>query len=83
LSLETRRRVEQLLEKLSGLSPQRVQAIRGLKVLERLDTAESRRLVAQLAAGQPGAWLTREAQAIRRRLASKREQPEAPAEKSR
>jgi hypothetical protein len=69
-TIELKRRIEQLLEKLRTLPPVQVQALRALEVLEHLDTPESRQLLEKLAEGPPGAWLTKEAKAVTRRLAS-------------
>ena len=68
-SLEFRRRLEQLLEKLQGpvVSPERLD-LRGVEVLERLGSAEARRLLGELAKGADGARLTREAKANLARL---------------
>jgi hypothetical protein len=59
-SLEARRRVEQVLEKVSGRSadPERLRQIRALEALERMGGEGARRLVAELAKGAPGARLT-------------------------
>jgi RNA polymerase sigma factor (sigma-70 family) len=67
-ALELRRRVDRLLDKLTGDSPERWRKLRALEVLEWLNTAESRRLLDQLAHGAPGAGLTREAKASLDRL---------------
>jgi hypothetical protein len=69
-ALETRRRAEQLLEKLTALtlSPEQLRLVRALEVLERAGTAEARQVLAALARGAPGALATREAQAALRRL---------------
>jgi hypothetical protein len=69
-SIEVKRRIQELLEKLRE-SPVRLQALRALEVLEHIDTAESRQLLARLADGASDAWLTKEAKAIDRRLAGK------------
>jgi hypothetical protein len=76
-SLETRRRVERLLEELDRARPhpERLRAARAVAVLERAGTAEARKHLMVLAAGAPGAWLTRETQASLERLARR-----APAE---
>jgi hypothetical protein len=71
LSAESQRQTERLLEKLADLPPERLQALRALEVLEHLDTPESRQLLEKLAAGPADAYLTKEAKAITRRLASK------------
>jgi WD40 repeat protein len=69
-SAEVRRRVQLLLERLARAEdmPERLRLTRALEALERMDTAESRRLLRDLAAGAPEAWLTREAQGTLRRL---------------
>jgi len=71
LSLETRQQLERLLEKLAELPPERLQVLRALEVVERLDTAESRQLLEKLAAGPADDFLTKEAKAITKRLATK------------
>jgi hypothetical protein len=65
-SLEVRRRVQQLLDRLAGMEPLR--RSRALEVLEQVDSPESRRLLTALAHGAPQARLTREAQAALDRL---------------
>jgi WD40 repeat protein len=70
-SLETRRRVERLLELIVNdqTPPAEVQrTLRGVWVLEQLHTPEARQLLQSLAAGAPGDRLTRDAQAALRRL---------------
>lgn len=59
-TLETRRRVERLLDALEEeqLSGEELRAWRAVGVLERIDTAEARRLLEKLAKGTPGAWQT-------------------------
>jgi hypothetical protein len=72
-ALETRRRLEALLEKASELwrnpSPERVRMLRSLEVLERAGTEEARQVLEALARGAPGARLTEEAKASTERLA--------------
>jgi RNA polymerase sigma factor (sigma-70 family) len=70
-SLEAKRRVEQLLEKLGPLpaSGEPLRAWRALAVLERAGTPQAKRLLQELAAGEPDVWLTREARDALRRLA--------------
>jgi WD40 repeat protein len=70
-SLETRRRAEQLLEKVSGkvLSAEQVRLVRAVEVLEQSGTSEARQLLETLAKGAPGALPTREAQAALSRFA--------------
>jgi hypothetical protein len=71
--LETRKRVEQLLEKLTGtvLSSEQLRLLRALEVLEEVGTAEARRVLERLSKGAPGALPTREAQAALARLAGR------------
>jgi hypothetical protein len=70
-SLETRKRAEQLLEKLSGkvLTTEQVRVVRAVEVLEQAGTREARQLLETLAKGAPGALPTREARAALQRLA--------------
>jgi len=70
-SLEARRRLEQLLPKVTNIlaSPARLGNARALEVLDRLGTAEARRLLEELARGAPEDWVTQEASASVRRLA--------------
>jgi WD40 repeat protein len=71
-SAEAHRRLERLLSKQlreKGLpSPERLRTLRALEILERAGTTEARQLLAALAGGAPGAWLTREAKAALGRL---------------
>jgi len=63
-SLEAKRRLELLLEKLDD-SPEntdQLRANRALTLLICIGTAESRQILGELAQGAPGAWLTIEAQ---------------------
>src|SRR5262249_48835734 len=72
LPLEAHKRVQRLLEKLGPEpSPERLSIIRGIKVLEYLNTLESRSLLKTLAQGVPGSQLTREAKAALERLAKR------------
>ena len=68
-----RRRVEQVLERLETAkpSPERLRAVRSVTVLERAATPEARKHLTTLAAGAPGAWLTREARSSLERLAGR------------
>jgi WD40 repeat protein len=68
--LETRRRVQQLLDKLEPgqTSPEYLLALRAVEVLEMIGSAEARQILGRLAQGAPGADLTREAQAALQRL---------------
>jgi WD40 repeat protein len=70
-SLEVRRRLETLLEKLKDrpIPSTTVRGWRAVEVLEHLATPEARRLLAEWAEGEPEARLTREAKASLERLA--------------
>jgi WD40 repeat protein len=72
-SLETRRRLDSLLEKQEGEewkpSAERRRIRRALEVLERIGTAEVRSVLTTVASGAPGAWLTLDAKAALERLA--------------
>jgi len=61
--LETRRRIERLLEPLDEqvLPPDRLRLNRALMALEQSGSAAARELLQGLANGSPGAWLTEEA----------------------
>jgi WD40 repeat protein len=69
-SPETHRRLEESREKMRSrlLQPEQVRLTRALEILERAGTAEPRQLLEQLARGQGYAWLTREANAVLKRL---------------
>ena len=69
-TLEVRRRVQAVLERLRGpvTRPELLQSLRAAAVLEDIGTPEARRLLEQLAKGAPEARLTREAKASLRRL---------------
>jgi WD40 repeat protein len=69
-TLETQRRVESLLEKLTTrfLSPEQVRLVRAVEVLEDLATPEGRQILEALAQGAPGALPTRQAQTVLSRL---------------
>jgi hypothetical protein len=70
--LETRRRLEQLLEKTRGLSPpDELRVLRAVQALELIGTSEARTLLHALAKGAAGARLTREAQESLERLAKR------------
>jgi hypothetical protein len=73
LPLETRRRLEIILDALwgaKGASGERLRVLRALEVLERIATREARDLLGRLADGAPGAWLTEEARVALKRLES-------------
>jgi len=67
-SLESRKRLENLLEKLDDWSGERLRALRATTVLEEVASAEARQLLETLAGGAPEASLTREAKASLVRL---------------
>lgn len=69
-SIEATRRMQELLDLLerTELTPQELQAIRGVEVLERIGNAEARDLLAALAKGDPAARVTQEAAAACKRL---------------
>jgi WD40 repeat protein len=72
-SLEVRRRIEGVLEKLSKSpwSPDSLRGVRAVEALEDMGTGEARKLLAVLARGAPEARLTQEAQASLERLAGR------------
>jgi hypothetical protein len=70
-TLETRRRLERLLERRRGpvTDPELLRGIRGTEVLEHVGSAEARKVLEALAHGAPEARLTQEARASLERLA--------------
>jgi Tol biopolymer transport system component len=70
-SLETRRRIEKLTEKLETLSPERLRAIRTVEALEYMATPEAQQVLQGLAKGAPGPRQTEEAKASLGRLAKR------------
>ena len=62
-SLEVKRRLETLLEKLERTleDPGQIRVYRCLVLLERIGTPEARKLLIELSQGAPAAWLTTEA----------------------
>ena len=64
-SAEMRRSIGQLLEKLKGpvTSPQRLQALRTIELLEQICTNQAREILEGLAKGSPQARVTSEAKA--------------------
>jgi WD40 repeat protein len=69
-SLEKRRQLQKLLDALDskGTPSEMVRPTRALELLERLGTPEARRVVEELARGQPGARLTEDALAMLKRM---------------
>ncbi len=70
VSLEMRRRIDDLLDKVErgNLTGEELQATRAVEVLERIATPPARELLVALADGAPTAVLTRKAQKALRRL---------------
>jgi hypothetical protein len=68
--LETRRRLETLLQRIDTFSPERLAELRAIEVLERVQTAAARALLRELATGCPAASSTRAAEEALRRLHS-------------
>jgi WD40 repeat protein len=68
LSLETRQRLDRLLQKLESLTPERLRNLRALTVLEQVGTPQARKVLDTLAKGPGEGWLTRDAQAALKRL---------------
>ncbi len=69
-SLEARRRIEGLLDKLDGPgSPEIWRPVRAVQALEHAGSPEARQALARLGQGAPAARLTREAQSALARLA--------------
>ncbi len=66
-SLEQRRRLEGLLQRVASLTPDALRELRAVEALENHGSPEARRLLQALADGAPGVRLTREAQAALRR----------------
>ena len=63
-SLETRQRLESLLQKLDPIrDPESLRSLRAIEVLEHIGSAEAQTLLQQLARGAPEARLTQEAKA--------------------
>lgn len=73
-SLEKRRRLEQLIRTLRRARPaaELIRPLRAVELLERLGTAEARKLLEVLAGGDPDSVLTVEARAAVRRLSEPR-----------
>jgi WD40 repeat protein len=60
-SLETRRRIEQLVDELDSMNQTRLRSIRAIEALEYIGSADAERVLQALAKGAPGAHQTREA----------------------
>lgn len=72
--LETRKRVEELLDRLTSgtLTTEQLRLVRAVEALERVGGPEARRVLRTLAAGAPGTLTTREAQAALDRMGAAR-----------
>src|SRR5262249_23559723 len=72
-SLEARRRLEALLDKVQGalVAGERLRSVRAVETLEQIGTPEARQLLESLAKGAPGARLTQEATESFQRLKSR------------
>jgi WD40 repeat protein len=64
LSLEQRRRIEELLPRVETGAPSCLRELRAIEVLERIGTAEARKIVESVATGDADALLTREARLV-------------------
>jgi WD40 repeat protein len=73
-SLELRRRVEALLDRIDALplSADRLRLLRALPVVERIATAEAKQILTRLAGGAPGAFATEQAKVSLERLNRRR-----------
>jgi hypothetical protein len=69
-SLEQRKRIERLLERLAG---EKVTLGRALEALEHANTPEARQLLETLAGGEAEAWRTREAKAALQRVQARQQ----------
>ena len=72
-SVEARRRLEELLDKLTAreIPPEQIRSLRALRVLEELNTPDGRTILKDLAGGAPDDLLTQEAMAVLARLAKR------------
>jgi len=72
-SLEMRRRIETLLDKIAGVvtRPELLRAVRAVAVLETIASPEARKLLEILVQGDPDARLTQEASGALKRLEEK------------
>ncbi len=69
--LETRRRLQSLLDELGrkvNVSGEQLRTLRAIEVLERIGDKQARELLRRLSEGAAGAWLTEEAKATLQRL---------------
>jgi RNA polymerase sigma factor (sigma-70 family) len=78
LSLESRRRIEKLIDDLFGqedISGERLRTLRAIEILERIGSTQACQVLGRLAEGSADAWLTKEAKATLQRLAPTRNSP--------
>ncbi|HTU20296.1 MAG TPA: hypothetical protein VMG10_19690 [Gemmataceae bacterium] len=77
MSLETRRRLEQILDnpEMRRLTGENVRTIRGVQVLEGIGSPAARDLLTLWSRGDTNAWLTQEAKAALQRLARRSVKP--------
>jgi hypothetical protein len=68
LTLEGKRRVEQLIDKMTQVTPERLRTLRAVEALEYARHAETTKLLEELASGAPEGLLTRQAAAAVARL---------------
>jgi dipeptidyl aminopeptidase/acylaminoacyl peptidase len=71
-SLEMRRRVEQVLQTLTTLTPERLRLQRAIEALEQIGSPEARKLLKELAQGAPSTLLTDGAKSALERLERRR-----------
>src|SRR5579883_37274 len=76
-SLEARKRIEELLTQARRREwkPEKLRAMRAVKVLEQVSTAEARKVLRSLANGSADAWLTQESKASLSRLNPGKSEP--------
>jgi WD40 repeat protein len=72
-SIETRRRLEPMLDELTGsqLTAEQIRVVRAVEVLDKIGSAEARKVLERLASGAPGSLTTRQAQSALERGARK------------
>jgi hypothetical protein len=73
--IERAPRIEEILERTTEPSPERLRSWRATKVLEQIASPEARRVLQSLAAGAPEARMTREAKAALKRQEIREGQP--------
>jgi RNA polymerase sigma factor (sigma-70 family) len=70
-SPESRRRLEELLARVSKMTQERLRQLRAILALERAGSPEARQLLESLADGEDGAWLTEQTRQALERLAGR------------